>query len=197
LSFLKQLLNEHDTDEGLKPSDWKDVELGNVQVNVGDATESVFEQVCEEEEFIRMSFKWSLGTESPELHQLVDYFFGPNSKMYQVFKDNISIDHNQFAKFIKTFCMQSAYKLSARQMFDMHSYFDMSGLCSQREYQVVWWQLGSACLPRDERASPDSHDTLWMLLEYIESSNEDALVGSYDWRRLRRWPENVWASHCM
>jgi hypothetical protein len=166
LSLLEQLLNKHDADKGLSPSDWKDVELGNIQVTVGEATESVFEQFCEEEEFIRMAFQRSLGTDLPELHQIVDYFFGPDSKMFLVFKENISIDHNQFAKFIKTFCVQSAYKLSARQMFDKNSCFDTSSLCSQQEYKVIWQCLGSACLPRDERASPDSHDTLWMLLEH-------------------------------
>jgi hypothetical protein len=51
-ALLEKLLNEHDTATGLSPSDWKDVELGNVQVTVGEGTESVFEQFCEEEEFI-------------------------------------------------------------------------------------------------------------------------------------------------
>jgi hypothetical protein len=52
-SLLEQLLNERDKAEGLSPSDWKDVELGNIQVTVGEGTETVFEQFCEEEEFIR------------------------------------------------------------------------------------------------------------------------------------------------
>jgi hypothetical protein len=37
LSLLEQLLNKHDADKGLSPSDWKDVELGNIQVTVGEA----------------------------------------------------------------------------------------------------------------------------------------------------------------
>jgi hypothetical protein len=36
-SLLEQLLNEHDKAEGLSPSDWKDVELGNIQATVGEA----------------------------------------------------------------------------------------------------------------------------------------------------------------
>lgn len=60
-------------------------------MTVGEGTESVFEQFCQEEEFIRMAFKRTFGTERPELHQLVEYFFGPDSKIFQVLKDNISI----------------------------------------------------------------------------------------------------------
>jgi hypothetical protein len=43
-SLLEQLLNKRDKAEGLSPSNWKDVELGNIQVTVGEGTETVFEQ---------------------------------------------------------------------------------------------------------------------------------------------------------
>jgi hypothetical protein len=176
LSLLEQLLNDRDTADGLSPSDWENVLLGNVQVTVGEATEAVFEQFIEEEEYILMAFKKRFGTERPAMHQLVEYFFGPDSRMFQAFKDNTSIHHNQFIKFMKTFCVQSAYKLSSRQMFDKNSYFDTSSLCTLEQYQMIWRQLGSACLPPDERARPDGHDTLWMLLEYALNRDMKSLL---------------------
>ena len=87
-------------------------------MTVGEGVEAVFEQFCEEEEFIRMAFRWTFGTKHPKLHQLVDYFLGPDSKIFQILKDNISIHHTHFSKFIKTFFVQSAYNLSSRKLFD-------------------------------------------------------------------------------
>jgi hypothetical protein len=94
-----------------------------------------------------MAFKRMFGTERPELHQLVDCFFGPDSKIFQVLKDNISVHHTQFIKFIKTFCVQSGYNLSTQKLFDKNSYFDTSELCTPEEYQVdleaVWHSMSS------------------------------------------------------
>jgi hypothetical protein len=111
LSLLDDFFNET-TEESLLPSDWEDCIADRVSATVGEGTDSVFELFCEEVQFVRMAFRREFENESPPLSKIVNLFFGPDSKIFRVIKDNINITHSEFIKFMKTFCVQSSYRVS-------------------------------------------------------------------------------------
>jgi hypothetical protein len=137
-------------------SDWKDSTVDVISATVGDGSDTVFEMLCEELQFIRMAFRKEFDSEQPKLSDIVNLFYGPDSKIFRVFKDAIKITHVEFIKFMKTFCVQTAYRVLCKEMFDSDSYIDTCSL-STAEYTAIWHHIGKARVP--------STVTLWMKLE--------------------------------
>jgi hypothetical protein len=121
--------------------------------------------LCEEVQFLRMAFQCEFCTELPTSSDIVHLFFGPDSKIFRIFKDTIKINHGDFIKFMKTFCIQTSYQVSCTELFDKNSYLDTSSLCSSAEYISIWRQIGKARIPKDPKSSTSLTDTLWMQLE--------------------------------
>jgi hypothetical protein len=148
----------------IKLLDWEDCIADGISTTIGEGSDAVFEMLCEEEQFLHMAFQRGFCTELPTLSDIVHLFFGPDSKIFHVFKDTIKINHGNFIKFMKTFCIQTSYRVSCTELFDKNSYLDMSSLCLSTECISIW-QIGKACIPKDPKSSTSSTDTLWMQLE--------------------------------
>lgn len=146
--------------------DWKDEEVGEVvAVTLGRGTHDVWTQAKEELGCARSGFEELLGTKRPSMEQIVSFFTGLNSELFRVISDELSWTYDDFCLFLKTFCVQSAYKISATELFHNGSYIKSDGLMEETDYVARWKVLGEACLPDDEKASPATRLTLWMKVE--------------------------------
>jgi hypothetical protein len=166
LSLLEEHLNE--TEEGdIRLSDWQDCVADGVSATVGEGSDTVFEILCEELQFIRMAFNREFGTMQPSLSDIANLFYGPDSKIFRLFKDTFKITHGEFIKFIKTFCVQTSYRVSCTELFDSDSYLDTSKLCTSEEYLALWRKIGRFHIPKDPKSSASLTDTFWMQFEEV------------------------------
>jgi hypothetical protein len=192
LSLLEEHLNE--TEEGnIMLSDWEDCVADGVSATVGEGSDTVLEILCEEVQFIRMAFQREFDTTQPSLSAIANLFYGPDSKIFRIFKDTLKITHVDFIKFMKTFCVQTAYRVSCTEMFDSDSYVDTTKLCTSEEYTALWQKIGRVRIPKDPKSSASSTDTFWMQLEealngLLRELVVEVLVGgqSDDGRKISR-----------
>jgi hypothetical protein len=165
LSLLEEHLNETEEGSSIMLSDWQDCVADGVSATVGEGSDTVFEILCEELQFIRMAFQREFGTIQPSLSNIVSLFYGPDSKIFRLFKDNLKITHGEFIKFMKTFCVQTSYRVSCTELFDSNSYLDTSHLCTLEEYVALWRKIGRFRIPKSPKSSASSTDTFWMQIE--------------------------------
>jgi hypothetical protein len=162
-------------------TEWTDVEPEDmVRAFLGEAVDTVWDQACEEIDLIRKSFERNFGTRKPTMQQLVDYFLGPKSPIARVFSDNLDWSEGEYTIFMRTFCVQCAYRLSAKELYTKPSYTDTSTLDNKDTYIAKWRAVGTSCLPNNEKASPASApETLWMKFESAANTSfRDLIVDS-------------------
>ena len=128
-------------------SDWEDCVADGVLATAGEGSDTVLEILCEEVQFIRMAFQREFDTTQPSLSAIANLFYGPDSKIFRIFKDTLKITHVDFIKFMKTFCVQTAYRVSCTEMVNSDSYVDTRKLCTSEEYTALWQKIGRVRIP--------------------------------------------------
>ena len=148
---------------------WKDVPVSqaNVRATIGEPTEVVWSEAISEMTFIRQNvFQKEFGTIRPSVDQLSDLLFGPKSKLFCVFKDNLQWSIEDFQHFLKTFLVLSTYKLSVTNMYCAHSYVDTSSLLSRESYIACWRDISLCSLQKNHLArSHIAGQTFWAEIE--------------------------------
>lgn len=155
------------TNNGPSVEDWQDVDFKDrVGVHLGEAVQTVWEQAQGEVKLMLDGFEKHLGTKKPSMKQLVDHILGEQSNIYRVFYDCLHWSYPDFAKFLKTFMIQCAYRVSAKELFQEDGLIQTDNLMPYEQYVAMWREVGVSCLPEDEKASPDAAtETFWMKLE--------------------------------
>jgi hypothetical protein len=100
----------------------------------------------------------------------INLIFGPSSKLRLAFKYKLGWSDEQFQKFLKTFFVQSAHRLSALALDSPNGYIVKGEakkiLLDQTTYIQMWKSIGEACVPSDQRASTHvSDETFWAAVE--------------------------------
>lgn len=146
---------------------WKDVDSDIVTATIGEATEIVWKEGKDEIGFFRRKvFMPKFHTEKPSLKQIADLLFGPNSSIVRLFQQKLGYNHAEFSNFMRTFFVQSAYRLSATQMYSKESYIRTLSLMAKEAYIMMWKKVGKCNLPEDYAAySHVSGQTFWAGLE--------------------------------
>eukprot|EP00978_Attheya_sp_CCMP212_P031601 scaffold120168_cov94-Attheya_sp.AAC.1 len=144
---------------------WKDVPVlqTNVRATIGEPTEVVWSEAISEMKFVREVFQKNFGTLRPSIGQLSDLFFGPESKIFGVFKDNLQWSIEDFKSFIKTFLVLSTYKLSpVTNMYCAQSYIETITLRAREEYVTCWREISRCSLQSNHLArSHIAGQTFW------------------------------------
>jgi len=150
---------------------WEDEPIPEVvSVTMGRAVHEVWQQAKQEVNCARNGFKKLSGSPRPTIEQHADFYFGPESEIFRAFQDVLQWEHSEFSLFLKTFCVQSAYKVSANELYNKAGYIRRDGLMEEAEYVQKWREIGEAMLPDDEKAAPATSETFWMVLQ--EAANK-------------------------
>jgi hypothetical protein len=152
---------------------WKDVTLDEapVRATIGEPTEIVWRDAKAEIEFIRETvFKTKFKTRRPSFSEVSSLLFGKSSKLRLVFMYKLGWTSELFDKFIRTFIVQSAHRLSTTQLYNKHGYIvkgeTKKTLLEPGEYIKMWNSIGEACLIPNQRASGHvTGETFWAAVE--------------------------------
>ena len=93
---------------------------------------------------------------------------GPESKVGEFLKEELSLCNKEYLRFMNTLCIQSAYHISSRQIFHSDSLLKDKVLMSEAEYNEVWKimsekkRIHSTGISTSRRAIP-----LWESIETI------------------------------
>jgi hypothetical protein len=166
--------NENRTAKGPDVGSWKEVtyEEAPVRATIGEPTEIVWSDAKAEIGFIREAvFQKKFKTNHPSFVEVSNLLFGPSSKLRLVFMYKLGWSGHDFEKFMKTFFVQSAHRLSASALFSPQGYIVKGEtkelLFDIKTYTRMWKSIGEACLISDQRAS--SHvagETFWAAVEH-------------------------------
>jgi hypothetical protein len=166
MSFDDALAN--DSAQAPKIQAWKDVPVlqTNVRATIGEPTEVVWSEAISEMNFVREVFQKNFGTRRPSIGQLSDLLFGPESKIFGVFKDNLQWSIEDFKSFIKTFVVLSTYKLSVTNMYCAQSYIETISLLAREAYITCWRDISLCSLESNHHArSHIAGQTFWAAIE--------------------------------
>jgi hypothetical protein len=152
---------------------WKDVDCNVVTATIGEATDIAWTQGKDELGFFRRKvFLKNFNTVKPSLLQIVNLLLGPESNIARLFEKKLGMKNQTFKMFLRTFFVQSAYRLSTSEMFMPESYVKTVTLMKKEEYTKNWKEIGACNLPNDQIAySHVSGPTFWAGLE--SSLNDD------------------------
>ena len=132
----------------------------------------MWETFRDEVEGIRDAFQRHFKTKHPTFKQLAEKILGPDSVIGQVFVGQLKHSNgNEWTKqdysiFMRTLLVQSAYRVSTRELFTKPSPMSTDELCPQEDYIEMWRTVASAYLPEDEKANRAmAPETLWMKVE--------------------------------
>jgi hypothetical protein len=154
-------------------SSWKDVDCQVATGTIGEATEIVWKEGKDEIDFFRRKvFQPKFGTLSPSILQISSLLLSSEGSIAQLFQHRLKWSIPRFTKFLRTFFVQSAYRLSVTAMYSNESYLKTHTLMDKGEYVALWREIGTACLPDDQAThSHVSGQTFWAGVE--ASLNED------------------------
>jgi hypothetical protein len=149
---------------------WKDVRCEAATGTIGEATEIVWKEGKDEIGFFRRRvFGPKFGTQSPSLYQVSELLMSPHSSessIARLFEQKLKWSMSKFTLFLRTFFVQSAYRLSVTAMYSSESYLRTHTLMDKGEYVALWRDIGTSGLPKDQHThSHVSGQTFWAGLE--------------------------------
>ena len=69
---------------------------------------------------------------------IILYLLGPDSKLGVFLRDELGISKITFLKFLHTFCLQAAYKISSTQLYNKKSLLKIYTVMTYKEYNEIW-----------------------------------------------------------
>ena len=117
-----------------------------------------------------------MGASEPSEEAIENYLFGPSSPLFRVFHDQLGWEHEKFSCWLRTFSVQSAYRVSATQLY-RYDRVGRDGLAEEKDYIAMWKEIGEALLPEDQdKDLPGAPESFWMKLEKVGNEMLKELV---------------------
>ncbi|OEU09246.1 hypothetical protein FRACYDRAFT_248581 [Fragilariopsis cylindrus CCMP1102] len=140
-------------------ADWKDDApdiISNTVVTVDKARIHIWKQGKTEIRIIRTVW----GEDHPTFDTLATRIFGPRSKLFHLFEDELSLSYEKYCRFLATFFAASSRSSPASRLLEDNR-FDSTGMMEKMEYYRLIRQI-------EEHRSGD--ESLWMQIEELFNS---------------------------
>lgn len=142
-------LHESDLNEIQAPDtrDWNDADNGRMRTifSINASRDRNWALAKEEADQISKHVSKNLldvaGNEDVDMEKLVTKFLGPSSSIGKVLKGELDLDDKGYLKFMSTFCIQAAYRVSTTKMYADYSLFYDQASMTKRDYIDVWGKL--------------------------------------------------------
>lgn len=169
------LTNEEIRDLFTPPNtkDWRDIspEDAAATVTFDSAKESNWQKAKEEIFHVKSSFRDILGCEQdedPTHEDIVNLTLGINSEVGKYLKQCLDLSDETYLKFMGTFALQSAYRVTCTELFSKESVLEAHAMMSKKEYIDVWRKMSEARkVPDGEIRTTRSNSAIWEGLEPI------------------------------
>ena len=79
----------------------------------------------------------------PTTDDIINYILGPDSPIGKILQENLGLMPETYLKFLSTFCIQAAYKVSTSQLFDSESLLYHAVPIDAAEYNEIWRKLAT------------------------------------------------------
>ena len=146
--------------------EWKDLDTDWCRVYLSKGNEEKWKRASAEINLLKDMLGEKFGSSAVSIDKLAEKFFGSQSKIFRVFYDELLWCHDEFMKFLGTFFVQCAYRISSNDLYFSRGFVDTSDLMGEAIYTQRWHEIARACLPNDEKARPLSGTAaFWMKLE--------------------------------
>jgi hypothetical protein len=150
LSLEEQAAFEKEAVKGFGSIKWEAVgNPSSARVVIGYAASLGWEQFKREAAFFRSKMQEKLGNQKPDVGTLFNYFFGPETPMFSLYKEHACfLNYETFLRFLFNYVLSCAYQLSPRQLFDKNSFLKQTNGLDKEAYNKHWNFIGNACLPK-------------------------------------------------
>jgi hypothetical protein len=192
--LLDAYLDGTDLQEFLAPlaENWNDVKCTEfrTKITIDEAKDIQWERAKSEIKSIlsRMKSILEVGDDGELLlDEIIMHIVGPHSEMGEILCRELELSDENYAKFLMTFCVQGAYKISSTQLFSSASLINTDQLMTESEYNAVWKVIATKKQIQDGGyiGSGRREQCLWELLEAsanhvcrdISISNREGVVG--------------------
>lgn len=187
-------LDGTDLEEFLTPSaeNWNDVKCTEfrTKITIDEAKDIQWDRAKSEIKSIlsRMKSILNIGDDGElRLDEIIMHIVGPQSAMGVILCEELGLSDEDYAKFLMSFCVQGAYKISSTQLFSSESLIKMDQLMTKGEYNAVWKLIATKKKIQDGAyiGSGRREQCLWELLEAsanhvcrdISISNREGVIG--------------------
>jgi len=158
----------YDEDDDMPGSDstgrWTPTnDFGGVGIN--NAKQRQWKLSAEELRQVKEQCKKVFNTEHPTRNDVVNYFFGDASPLWQVFRDRLNWTHKQFLLFMATNQRMSTCRCSSAELYNPSSPLDTSDILSKEEYTACWKEICEVGRPSTTSAGANSEELFWEEVE--------------------------------
>ena len=106
--------------------------------------------------------------EDPNQKDIVNFTLGINSEVGKYMKKCLDLSDEMYLKFMGTFALQSAYRVTCTELFNRESVLEAYTLMSKKEYIDVWRKMSEARkVLHGEIRTTRSNSAIWEGLELI------------------------------
>ncbi len=138
-------LNEEELNMFLTPSTevWKDfLPYENKAVITMDSSKDLqWEYATNEFKHLSGALERLLGVSNKDevtMDKLVLFVLGPNSSVGKYLRDELSLDEDQYVKFMSIWCLQAAHHVSSTQVFHSESLLKAHAPMDEKSYNGIW-----------------------------------------------------------
>lgn len=153
-AFFDCYLSNSELDEFLAPSadNWGDVGPTDCKTKITiDESKSIqWDQAKEEMLFIRERLKVLINDPKGKDHDnevtiedVILHITGPESPIGLLIQEQLGLSPLEFLQFMRTLCIQAAYKISSTQLFDSSSLLFHTIPMSEEQYNKIWLKLST------------------------------------------------------
>ena len=129
--------------------DWRDIspEAAAATVTFDSAKDSNWRKAKDEINHVKKSFRDLLDCEQdedPNQEDIVNLTLGINSEVGKYLKKCLDLSDEIYLKFMGTFALQSAYRVTCTELFNTDLVLGAYTLMSKKEYIAVWRKISEA-----------------------------------------------------
>ena len=153
--------------------DWRDIspEAAAATVTFDSAKDSNWRKAKDEINHVKNSFRDLLDCEQdedPTQEDIVNFTLGINSEVGKYLKKCLDLSDEMYLKFMGTFALQSAYRVTCTELFNTDSFLGAYTLMPKKEYIGIWTKMSEAKkVPDGEIRTTRSNSAIWEGLEPI------------------------------
>ena len=85
-----------------------------------------------------------IGHPNPSAEDVIKYCIGPKSEVGMLLQKELQISSESYLRFMSTFCVQAAYRVSSTELFCEDSLLKKELLMSETDYNQTWARLAKA-----------------------------------------------------
>ena len=200
-----QYLHESDREAvfNASPENWTDCLISDVGEEssfvLDTATKTAWEECKNELKHLEMRLPSLLNlepTEKVSLPRLLDFVFGSSSDISSLLCRELSINPEEFDKFLGTLCLQMSYVETPSSMYDKFSELKTAVLMNKEDYMNIWEKIASLKRVdlRNYVGTSRCDQCLWEKLEVIANNimREISIVGRTDHISSAADDDKIW-----